>query len=176
MSKPINKIKDRLRDALIIRDMKPIELSEKTGIPKSAISQYMSGYTKPKDDRTYLICKALDINEAWLMGYDVPMERSSMVQSDESPILKAIYNSELKDSKIAQEFVMKKLSDRIQFEPEDFTLLLEFKKLNAEGKKEAINRISELTYVPKYTDDFSKIGFVAENSTEYITKKNNDMK
>ena len=57
--------------------MKPIELSEKTGIPKSAISQYMSGYTKPKQDRIYLISKALNINEAWLLGFDVPMEKQN---------------------------------------------------------------------------------------------------
>ena len=77
MSVPVAELKDRLRKALQIRDMKPIELSEKTKIPKSAISQYMSGYTKPKQDRIHLICKALNINEAWLLGYDTPFERTS---------------------------------------------------------------------------------------------------
>ena len=75
MAKPTKELSERLKEALVIRDMKPIELVEKTGIPKSAISHYMSGYAKPKDDRIYLISKALDINEAWLMGYDVQMER-----------------------------------------------------------------------------------------------------
>ena len=77
MSQPIEQLKNRLKKALLLRGVKPIELSEKTGIPKSAISQYTSGYAKPKQDRIYLICKALDINEAWLMGYDVPMEKGS---------------------------------------------------------------------------------------------------
>ncbi len=72
-----NELKDRLKKALSVRNMKPIELSEKTGIPKSAISQYMSGYTKPKQDRIYLISKALNINEAWLLGFDVPMEKQN---------------------------------------------------------------------------------------------------
>jgi transcriptional regulator with XRE-family HTH domain len=46
-----------------------------TKIPKSAISQYVSGAFEPKQDRIYLIAKALNISEAWLLGYDVPMEK-----------------------------------------------------------------------------------------------------
>lgn len=78
MRKPNDEIKNRLKKALAIRNMKPIELSEKTGIPKSAISQYMSGYAKPKQDRIYLICKALHVNEPWLMGFDVEMEKKKL--------------------------------------------------------------------------------------------------
>lgn len=83
MSQPIAELKDRLKQALVIRNIKPIELSEATKIPKSAISQYMSGYTKPKQDRIFSICKVLQINEAWLLGYDVPMEkmRCLLIQS-----------------------------------------------------------------------------------------------
>ena len=69
-------IKYRLKEGLDIRGMKPIDLCNKTKISKSAISQYLSGYAKPKADRIFIIAKALDVNEAWLMGYDVPMERS----------------------------------------------------------------------------------------------------
>lgn len=74
MNKQISELKNRLRHALTIRNMKPIELSEKTGISKSAISQYMSGYAIPKADRVYLISKALNIRESWLLGFDTDME------------------------------------------------------------------------------------------------------
>ena len=57
--------------------MTPIELSTKTKIPKSSISQYMSGYAKPKQDRIYLISRALSINPTWLLGYDVNMDIDS---------------------------------------------------------------------------------------------------
>lgn len=73
MSLPIMDLKDRLKKAMQLRNYKPVEVSEKTGIPKSAISQYMSGYAKPKQDRIYLLSKALNVNETWLLGYDVPM-------------------------------------------------------------------------------------------------------
>ena len=67
-------IRKRLSDALSLRNMKAVELSEKTGISKGSISQYMSGYVEPKSDRIYLMAKALSVNPVWLMGFDVPME------------------------------------------------------------------------------------------------------
>lgn len=67
---------DRLREALEIRGLRAIELVDKTGIPKVTISYYMTGKTVPRADKLYKIAQALNINEAWLLGYDVPMERT----------------------------------------------------------------------------------------------------
>lgn len=67
----------RLNTALKLRGMKPVDLHERTGIGKSSISQYMSGLVNPKQDRIYLMAVALNVNELWLMGHDVPMERHS---------------------------------------------------------------------------------------------------
>ena len=50
-------MKDRLRIALEMNDKKPIDLVNALGIPKSAISQYLSGKSKKMDsDRFYSIC------------------------------------------------------------------------------------------------------------------------
>lgn len=68
--------KDRLRRAMNVRGMKSVELCERSGVPKSAVSYYLAGKSKPKADRLYIISKALDVSEAWLMGYDVPMDRA----------------------------------------------------------------------------------------------------
>jgi transcriptional regulator with XRE-family HTH domain len=67
--------KDRLAHALNDKGIKPIDLSKATGIPKSTISYYLSGRNEAKSDRVYSIAKYLNVNEAWLMGYDVPMQR-----------------------------------------------------------------------------------------------------
>lgn len=72
----------RLKKAMNIRAITQSELCEKTGIPKSAMSQYISGNFKPKQNRTHSLAKALDVNEAWLMGYDDPMERQSISEQD----------------------------------------------------------------------------------------------
>ena len=66
---------DRIKEALRARGKKQADLCQITKIPKSALSQYLSGAYEPKQDRIYLISKALNVNEAWLMGLDVPMER-----------------------------------------------------------------------------------------------------
>lgn len=69
---------DRLKHAITVRMMKQIELCEKTNIPKSAMSQYVSGSFEPKQDRVAAIAAALNVSEAWLMGYDVPMENTPL--------------------------------------------------------------------------------------------------
>ena len=75
--KLISDFAERLRIALDFRNMKATELSELTGINKSTISQYLSKEYEPKRERIELFAKALNVNEVWLTGYDVPMEINS---------------------------------------------------------------------------------------------------
>lgn len=67
----------RLKDALKLKNIKQIDLSNMTGIPKSAISQYLSGKIVPKQDKIYLLAKALNVSELWLMGLDDTVSESS---------------------------------------------------------------------------------------------------
>ena len=60
----------RLNAALEKNNMRPTDLAEKTGIGKSAISQYMSGAFKPKQVRTEKIANALGVSVAYLMGWE----------------------------------------------------------------------------------------------------------
>lgn len=69
-------IRDRLKEALVVRRMRAADLVEASGVPKSAISFYLAGKSKPKADRLYIIARVLDVSEAWLLGYDVPMNRT----------------------------------------------------------------------------------------------------
>ena len=70
-------LKDRLQEALYLRDKKSVDLVRDLKIPKSAISQYLSGKSQKMDsERLHLICKYLDVSEPWMMGYDVPKERN----------------------------------------------------------------------------------------------------
>ena len=66
---------ERIKKALYIKGLKQSDLCRLTKIPKSALSQYISGAFEPKQDRIYLMAQALNVSEAWLMGLDVPMER-----------------------------------------------------------------------------------------------------
>ena len=68
---------ERLKEAMRIRDIKQAELVEKTGINKGALSSYLAGRYNPKQGNLFLLARALNVNEAWLMGADVPMEKSA---------------------------------------------------------------------------------------------------
>ena len=74
MIERISDFKSRFNEALSIRNMKPVELSEKAGISEATISQYRSGYAIPKIDKLVLLSNVLDVNPVWLMGLNVAME------------------------------------------------------------------------------------------------------
>ena len=45
-------------------------------IPRNALSQYFTGKVVPKQDKLAILGMALNVSEAWLMGFDVPHERT----------------------------------------------------------------------------------------------------
>lgn len=76
-------IKDRLREAMDARQMRAADLVDASGVPKSAISFYLSGKSKPKADRLYKLAQVLDVSEAWLLGYNVPMARTAEAKKND---------------------------------------------------------------------------------------------
>lgn len=78
----------RLDKAMKLRNMKSVELHEKTGISESLISKYLSGNALARQNKIFALSKALDVNPAWLMGYDVPITDNT--RTVEIPILRTI--------------------------------------------------------------------------------------
>ena len=66
--------------------MKQCDLCRIANVPKSSLSLYLSGKYEPKQDRIYAMAKALDVNEAWLMGYDVAMDNKHTESVIDSPL------------------------------------------------------------------------------------------
>ena len=71
-------IKDRIAEALRVRDMLPIDLARRAGIDKGSISKYLKGDVLPKQSRIAAMANVLNVSPAWLMGYNVPMERDEI--------------------------------------------------------------------------------------------------
>lgn len=68
----------RLRQAMEARGYSQTDLANAAGLDKSLISNYISGKYKARQENLYLLSRALDVSEAWLMGYDdVPMRRDT---------------------------------------------------------------------------------------------------
>lgn len=67
----VDSFANRLEIAMKNRNMKQVELHEKTHISESLISKYLSGKALPRQKKIYSLAQVLEVNEAWLMGYDV---------------------------------------------------------------------------------------------------------
>ncbi len=61
---------ERLKKAMEEKNISQTELCLRTGIPKSAMCQYISGAFRPKQQRTHLIARALGVSEMWLSGLE----------------------------------------------------------------------------------------------------------
>lgn len=64
----------RLRECLNENCMSAQELSNRSGVSKASISQYLSGKYTPKNTSAKKLADILNVNPAWLMGLDVPKE------------------------------------------------------------------------------------------------------
>ena len=93
----------------------------------------MSGRYEAKQEALYLIAKALNVNEAWLMGHDVPKERT-IVQREN-------------DISIGTQ-VMRSVS--IHLGARSGELLTIFVQLNDESKDKAIAYLKDLLDASKY--------------------------
>lgn len=75
---------ERLREIMEERKLKQIDILN-LSLPlcakwdvkmnKSDISQYVSGKVEPSQEKLVVLGYALNVTEAWLMGFDVPKER-----------------------------------------------------------------------------------------------------
>lgn len=77
---------ERIAKALNIKGMKQSELCKLAKVPKSSLSLYLSGAYEPKQNRIYDMARVLNVSEAWLMGYDVPMDREQKNSPSESQL------------------------------------------------------------------------------------------
>lgn len=141
---------NRLNQAMKIRNLKAVDLVERTGIRKQQISQYVNGKFEAKQRSIFLLSQALDVNEAWLMGYDVPMERQTVTQLGTKEM-----------SKIIEEELTK-----VQYGELAIHLLEAFNKLNDMGKMKAIENVSDLAEIPKYQ------GTAPEESEPFAAESN----
>lgn len=81
----------RLKKLMKDRNLKQIDIVEKcqpfckkynVSMNRSDISQYVSGKTEPGSKKLTILGLALNVPETWLMGYDVPMEREPITETN----------------------------------------------------------------------------------------------
>lgn len=79
-----------LTQADIYRLCQPICKKYGIKLERNVLSQYVSGKYLPVQSKITILSEALNVNEAWLMGYDVPMGRN---QKTEAPTSQSVLTS-----------------------------------------------------------------------------------
>lgn len=85
---------ERMKSAMEKLDISAAELSRRTGIRSSSISDYLTGKYAPKQDKIDLIAEALGVSPVWLMGWEdenglkIPLQIvDSNTDEEELPVL-----------------------------------------------------------------------------------------
>lgn len=141
-------IGDNMRNIRKQKSMTLQQLADILGCSQQNISQYESGKRTPKLKTIQKIADALNVNVNDLL--ENPL--------DDSPIYKAYKNTNSLDLPLAKNFINEKIVSQIgDWEQIDIELLKKFKQLNETGKAIAIERIEELTEIPRYTQKESNV-------------------
>ena len=146
----MDKFEQRLKKAMRIRSKKQVDLVRNTGISKSMISEYTNGKFEPKQENLFLISKALNVKEAWLMGYDgVSMDRNTVD-----------YESRFGDKAIGDEKmreisrVLTYISERTyEFDDLYYQVIAALDFINEDGFEKVIDYIQILSKNPNYSSD-----------------------
>jgi len=83
--------KDRLNEALIMRNMNAAELARTSGVNEGAISQYRKGNYKANQYNLEKMAKALGVSIPWLMGANIdsplPINKNNFTKGVKIPLL-----------------------------------------------------------------------------------------
>lgn len=67
---------NNLKQVDILNLCKPYCNKYNVKLGKNDLSQYVNGKVEPGQEKLDILAEALNVSEAWLMGYDVPIERA----------------------------------------------------------------------------------------------------
>ncbi len=76
-----------LRQVDILEKCKPFCERFEIKLGRNDLSQYVNGKVEPGQEKLTILGLALNVSEAWLMGFDVPMERVGTAQEASPKIM-----------------------------------------------------------------------------------------
>ena len=138
---------EKIRKTRKQKKMTQNTLARLTGLAAITIRQYEANKYIPKIENLRKISHALDTS---LSEFLEPGQTISEYDIDDD-----VWNSLIKtnDGKLHQEIETKIINGNFQLNGEQRRILLLFDALNADGKKEALKRIEELSFIPAYSSD-----------------------
>ncbi len=127
------------------------ELGEKLGVSGSMVGQYETGRRSPKMETLQRIADALDIHILDLTGVGEQFDKYR-ITVDNLPVqenVRKVFDSLSIEDKNEFWKILRPIMD-VSPSPSKARLDTAYSKLNAEGQQKAVERVEELTEIPKY--------------------------
>ena len=115
----------RIKQVDILNAAKPLCEKSKIKLGSNDLSQYVTGKVEPSFKKLSILAKALNVNEIWLMGYDIPMKAN--IELTEKNIINNIYEDfelfydrnsyilDIFDKETIKKIINKKVNEKTNF-------------------------------------------------------------
>lgn len=150
-----------IREARKLAGITQEDLANKLNVNRATISKYESGAIEPSISQLKKIAKILGVDE-WIVL--VPgIKRAAYIAADTvqsvgldpeeimPDVPYEVISTEIEDVKLAE------AKRRQNIHAAKFKIGIALNKLNADGQKEAVERVEELTEIPRYAKRFEPI-------------------
>lgn len=128
---------ERLKTIMRERNLKQVDILNLTKIhsqthgvkvSKQDLSQYVQEKVEPNQWKLAILAKALDVSEAWLLGFDVPMlKQASLTTNEQDQDLLTIYDQlESPRQQVVYETAVEQLTEQKQVAVSNETHLTEY--------------------------------------------------
>lgn len=146
------KIGDRIKYFRLQKGMTQKRLAEEVGLAEITIRQYEANKREPKDEIIRKLVKALDVNIHQLIDDSVGNESINFEKElvSDSPVLKAYIRTNLTDSPLFHDAMEHAIHEALHLDAGSESLVINYNKLNDEGKYEARKQVENLTKIKEY--------------------------
>lgn len=146
---------DRIRSIRKQNGMTQEELAKRIGVKRAVISKYETGAIKPSISQLEEIANALDVSLLEFMDSEKMFAAFKKGVSEpidlQNPDIQKALRRYIKDGKLEFPGLVNGSVLDAQYREND--LLYDFRKLNEEGQQKALERVQELTEIPRYQKD-----------------------
>lgn len=155
---------DRLRKIMSDRNLRQVDIldmakpyCEKYNVKmnKSDISQYCSGKVEPHQEKLFVLGCALNVSEAWLMGFNVPMERKAD-DVERFMVTAQIFNSTHKQAMLTES---------------ENNMLSRYRELDSHGRK-VIDAVLDIEYERCSENKRIAANFNSNDGIELVARNN----
>ena len=138
-----------LKQADIIERAKPFMEEYGAKLTRPDISQYYHGKVKPTQEKLFLLAAALNVNEAWLMGYDVPRNRIKEVTelAQTQPMRSFLQN----ESELGEAYIETVVNEYFHITNEEYELVVAYRKAD-QGRQDSVRCLLGISTKEKNAD------------------------